>query len=188
MKSATAATEPLSSMSLPNTAPSRNSGKNCARKVAALPMKVCVQLASSGSPPNSAATSAAAGASRSTLQPRNANATRMRRPIRMPSRPMFQLCFNLRSALRQQHVEIGGGALAEIVAMRFEKFVRGAAAFLVQERDELPLRVELGGGAELRQHVGDDAVGAHLRPARAFAAARIGHLPQQRDHTQFLHQ
>ena len=37
-------------MSLPNTAPSRNSGKNCARKRAALPMKICVQLASSGSP------------------------------------------------------------------------------------------------------------------------------------------
>ena len=40
MKCAMAVTEPLSSMSLPNSAPSRNSGKNCARKFAALPMKV----------------------------------------------------------------------------------------------------------------------------------------------------
>ena len=44
------ATEPLSSISLPNSAPSRNSGKNCARNCAALRMNVCVQCASSGSP------------------------------------------------------------------------------------------------------------------------------------------
>lgn len=37
-------------MSLPNNAPSRNSGKNWAKKVAAVFMKVCVQLASNGSP------------------------------------------------------------------------------------------------------------------------------------------
>ena len=37
---AIAETEPLSSISLPNTAPSRNRGKNCAKKVAAPPMKV----------------------------------------------------------------------------------------------------------------------------------------------------
>ena len=55
MKLAIAATEPLSSISLPNSAPSRNSGKNCARKPAALSMKVWVQWASSGSRENSAA-------------------------------------------------------------------------------------------------------------------------------------
>ncbi len=65
-----ALTEPLSSISLPNSAPSRNSGKNCATKRAALPMKVCVQCASSGSPAKAAAISAAAGASSSTDQPR----------------------------------------------------------------------------------------------------------------------
>ncbi|MEH2539545.1 hypothetical protein V1287_003479 [Bradyrhizobium sp. AZCC 1699] len=70
MKLAIAATEPLSSISLPNRAPSRNSGKNWARKPAALTMKVWVQWASSGSRENSAATSAASGASSSTLQPR----------------------------------------------------------------------------------------------------------------------
>ena len=73
MKLAMAATEPLSSISLPNSAPSRNSGKNCARKRAALPMKVCVQWASSGSPANAAAINAAAGASSRTLQPRKAS-------------------------------------------------------------------------------------------------------------------
>jgi hypothetical protein len=41
-----AATDPLFSMSLPNRAPSRNNGKNCARNSAALPMKVWVQWAS----------------------------------------------------------------------------------------------------------------------------------------------
>ena len=43
MKSAIAATEPLSSISLPNRAPSRNIGKNCAIKRDALSIKVCVQ-------------------------------------------------------------------------------------------------------------------------------------------------
>ena len=65
-----AVTEPLSSISLPKSAPSRNIGKNCATKPAAPPMKVWVQCASRGSPENSAATRAATGASSSTLQPR----------------------------------------------------------------------------------------------------------------------
>ena len=50
MKLAMADTEPLSSISLPNRAPRRKIGKNCMMKRAALPMKVCVQWASSGSP------------------------------------------------------------------------------------------------------------------------------------------
>jgi hypothetical protein len=54
-----AETEPLSSMSLPKTAPSRNNGKNCARKRAVRPMKVWVQWASSGSPAAAAASRAA---------------------------------------------------------------------------------------------------------------------------------
>ena len=70
MKPAMTSTEPLSSISLPNKAPSRNSGKNCARNCAAPPMKVWVQWASSGSPAAAAAISAAAGANRRMLQPR----------------------------------------------------------------------------------------------------------------------
>ena len=53
MKPATDCTEPLSSMSLPNRAPSRKIGKNWAKKPAAPPMKVSVQCASKGSPANS---------------------------------------------------------------------------------------------------------------------------------------
>ena len=71
MKTAIAVTDPLSSMSLPNTAPSRNSGKNCAINPAAAPMNVFVQCASSGSPAAIAAINAAPGARISTLQPRN---------------------------------------------------------------------------------------------------------------------
>ena len=41
--------DPLSSMRFPNDAPSRNRGKNRARKLTAPPMKVCVQCASRGS-------------------------------------------------------------------------------------------------------------------------------------------
>jgi hypothetical protein len=70
MKAAIVSTAPLSSISLPNSAPSRNSGKNWATNCAALPMKVCVQRASRGSPAKAAATRAASGASSSTLQPR----------------------------------------------------------------------------------------------------------------------
>ena len=75
MNRAIAATEPLSSISLPKTAPSRNSGKNCRMKPAAAPMNVMVQLASSGSCAAAAAISAATGASTSTLQPRNDSQT-----------------------------------------------------------------------------------------------------------------
>ena len=88
MNPAMADTQPLSSMSLPNRAPSRNNGKNWARKAAALPMKVCVQLASSGSSANAAASSAAAGARRSTLQPRSASQMSSANPSRIPMRPM----------------------------------------------------------------------------------------------------
>ena len=80
MKSAIAVTDPLSSISLPKTAPSRNSGKNCRMKPAAEPMNVTVQFASSGSLAASATINAATGASTSTLQPRNDNQTRTPRP------------------------------------------------------------------------------------------------------------
>ena len=70
MNAAIASTEPLSSISFPNSAPSRKIGKNWAMKPAAADMKVSVQCASNGSPENAATTSAAAGASSSTLQPR----------------------------------------------------------------------------------------------------------------------
>jgi hypothetical protein len=88
MACATAVTEPEFSMSFPNSAPSRNSGKNCARKRAALPMKICVQLARSGCPPNAAAISAATGASNKTLQPRKASQTRNPSPMTMPTSPI----------------------------------------------------------------------------------------------------
>jgi hypothetical protein len=64
-----ASAEPLSSISFPNSALSRNKGKNCAMKRAAAAMNVCVQLASSGSPAKAAASNAAAGPTSRTLQP-----------------------------------------------------------------------------------------------------------------------
>ena len=70
MKAEMARTEPLSSISLPNSAPSRKIGKNWARNPAAAGMKVWVQCASTGSPATPAATKAAAGASNKTLHPR----------------------------------------------------------------------------------------------------------------------
>ena len=59
---------------------------------------------------------------------------------------------------------------------------------VAQHVHEVPFGVELRGGAELGQHIGPDAMRPHLRPACALARSRIGHLAQQSDHAQFLHQ
>ena len=88
MNRAMALTDPLSSISLPNSAPSRKIGKNCAMNCAALPMNVCVQWASSGSPAKAAATIATAGASSNTLQPRNESQIRRPRATKIPTRPI----------------------------------------------------------------------------------------------------
>jgi len=88
MKFAIAETEPLSSMSFPNSAPRKKMGKNCDMKCVAPPMKVCVQCASNGSPADAAAISAAAGASNNTLQPRYANQMRPQSAARIPRSPI----------------------------------------------------------------------------------------------------
>src|ERR1700678_1262368 len=183
MKVTIAATEPLSSISFPNSAPSRKSGKNWARKLAALPMKVWVQWASSGSLEKDAAISAARGASSSTLHPRKASAIKRPRPSRMPRRPSRIIA----SALRQQYVDIRGGALADVLAVGREECARALAPLFFQQRHELPLGIELRGGAERRELIALDAVRTHPGPARALTAARIGDLAQQRDHAQLLH-
>src|SRR5664279_5255530 len=64
--------------------------------------------------------------------------------------------------------------------MRLKKGLRGPSPFSVQEREELPFRIELRGGAELGQHLASDAVDTHARPLRAFAIAWIGDLPEER--------
>src|SRR5215831_8054008 len=118
-------------MSLPKSAPRRKIGKNCAMNCAALPMKVCVQWARRGSPANAAARSATAGASRSTLHPRNESQIRRPRATRMPRSPM-------RSNLLQEDVEIDRGALADVLAMPREEILRGTAAFVAQHAEEIP--------------------------------------------------
>src|SRR3569832_1570182 len=175
MTFAPAVTAPLSSISFPNTAPSRKIGKNWARKSAALRMKVWVQFASSGCPPKAAAISAQSGASSSTLQPRNASQTSTPSPAGTPRSPIA-------SALRQQDVEIGRRTLAEIGRVHFEEFARRGPPLVAQLGDERPFGVELGRGTEGRQHVALDPVGLHVRPACALAGAGIGDLTQQRDH------
>src|SRR5262245_17160325 len=159
MKPAMADTQPLSSMSLPNRAPSRNNGKNCARKVAALPMKVWVQLASSGSSANAAASSAAAGARRSTLQPRSASHMSSANPSRIPMRPIVSYAL-------EQLAEVEGRAPAQIIVMAAQECVTGAPPLVAQHAQEFPLGVELRRIAELHHHVAGDAVddrGRHIR-------------------------
>src|SRR6476619_6011138 len=180
-KSAIADTESLSSMSLPNKAPSRNNGKNCARKVAALNMKVWVQLASSGSPENAAAMSAAAGASSSTLQPRSASQISRARPKRIPISPM-------RSHAFQQLVEIEARAPAQVLVVGVEECLRGAPSLVAQHAEEFPLGVELRRIAEPDHELAGDSVNPHVRPFGAFGTAGVSDLPQQRDHPQLLEQ
>lgn len=72
--------------------------------------------------------------------------------------------------------------------MRIQKGLRRPSPLIVQQREEFPFRVELGGGAELGKHVAGDAVDAHARPLRALAVARIGDLPKHGDHAQLLEQ
>src|SRR5262245_11458397 len=181
MKLAIAETEPLSSISLPNSAPSRNNGKNCARKVAAALMKVCVQVASSGSPAKAAAMRAAAGASSSTLQPRSASHISSARPSRMPIMPIASDAF-------QELVEIEGGAPAEILEMLLQECVGGAPPLLAQHAQKAPFGVELGGVAERDHHVAGNAVDAHVRPPGMLGIVGLRDLAQQRDHAQLLQQ
>src|SRR5215475_7738941 len=129
-------------MSLPNRAPSRNIGKNCAMNRAALPMKVCVQWASRGSPAKAAATIATAGASRSTLHPRNESQIRRPRASRIPTRPMV-------SNLLQENIQIDRRALADVLAVGCEEGFSGMAAFVAQHAKEIPFGVELRRRAEL---------------------------------------
>ena len=72
-----------------------------------------------------AAIEAASGASSSTLQPLKANAISRPSPIRMPRSPDTVVI----SAFREQGVEIGCGALSDILAVGCEERVGALAAF-----------------------------------------------------------
>jgi hypothetical protein len=92
---------PLSSMSLPNTPPSRNSGKKLVMKPPVPRIKVSVHLASSGSPEKAAAKIAAAGAANSNEKPLKARKISKPRLTRMPTSPMvcattISLCLRVR--------------------------------------------------------------------------------------------
>src|SRR5215831_5762481 len=112
MKCAIVSTEPLSSMSLPNSAPSRNSGKNWARKCAPLVMKVCVQWARIGSPAIAAARMAAAGARRRTLQPRYASQISSASASKVPARLIESDLFEQADKRGTHHPRDGASALS----------------------------------------------------------------------------
>src|SRR3974390_223689 len=181
MNCAMALTDPLSSMSLPNNAPSRNIGKNCATNCAALPMKVCVQWASKGSPAKAAATIATAGASRSTLHPRNDSQISRPRETRMPTRPMA-------SDLLQEDVHIHRRALADVLAVGGKEGFGGTSAFIAQHAKEIPFGVKLRRCAEIGQDLAGDKMHTHLGPLASLGAPCVDDLSQQRDHPQFLEQ
>ena len=136
MKLAIEVTEPESSISLPNSAPSRKSGKNWAKKPAPLRMNVWVQWARIGSRETNAAMTAATGASKRTLQPLKANQIRTPRPRRMPRRPIRSEP-PIVSHLLEQRVEVGGRPLAEGVAVLGEEGAGGAPPVLLQHLEKL---------------------------------------------------
>src|SRR5271169_6780372 len=115
-------TEPESSISLPNSAPNRNKGKNCATNWAALSMKVCVQLASNGSAAKVAAIRPAIGASRRMLHPEGKENEKSERDKDAEK--------THGSELRQELVDVKRRRLAKVVAVRDQEIIRGLAAFL----------------------------------------------------------
>src|SRR5271166_5065941 len=72
------------------------------------------------------------------------------------------------SDLFQQDIEIQSRAASEIGCMVLQKDLRGSSPLIVQQGEELPFRVELGGSAELGQHLARDAMDAHAGPLRAL--------------------
>jgi hypothetical protein len=56
--------------------------------------------------------------------------------------------------------------------------LRRPSPFIVQQGEECPFRVELGGRTEPGQHLARDAVDTHAGPLRALAIARISDLPK----------
>src|ERR1700755_3558807 len=102
-------------------------------------MNVCVQCASSGSPEKSAAIIAARGAMRSTLHPRYASQIRRPRPIRMPARPSRIMA----SALLQQHVEVSGGLLSQVVGVGSQESIGAAPPFFLEHNKKFPFGIQL---------------------------------------------
>src|SRR5262249_14547617 len=137
MKLAMVCTDPLSSMSFPNSAPSRNIGKNCATNCAALPMKVCVKWARRGSLAAAAATRATAGARRSTLQPRKESQISSPSAASMPRRPIA-------SDLLQQNVKVDRRLLAYISGVGAEEGFGGTSSFIAQHAQKVPFGIEFG--------------------------------------------
>src|SRR5215813_861697 len=131
MDFAMVSTDPLSSMSFPNSAPSRKIGKNCAMNCAALPMNVCVQWASRGSLAVAAATNATAGARRSTLQPRKESQMRSARAASMPKRPIA-------SDLLEQNVQVDGRLLPYVRRLGAQERVSATPAFVTQHAQKVP--------------------------------------------------
>src|SRR5262249_20270376 len=139
------------------------------------------QWASRGSPAKAAATIATAGASRSTLQPRNESQTSRPRATRIPASPMT-------SDLLQEDVQIDRGALADVLPVLREESLGGAAAVIAQHAQEIPFGVELRRRPKFGQNLARDQMDAHPRPFASLGAAGVRDLPQQRDHAQLLEQ
>src|SRR3984893_18297834 len=147
---AMASTEPLASMSLPNSAPRRKIGKNCATKPAALFMKVCVQFASSGWPARSAAIRAHSGEKKNAPAPigepnqqtksdQDSDDTHRASSSRQPNFTNKLMP----SALRQQNIEIGARLAAEIFAATGQEIAGALPALRFQPCEEFPFGIEL---------------------------------------------
>src|SRR4051812_32866990 len=81
-----------------------------------------------------------------------------------PAAPARQGCRRSPSDAFQQLIEVEARAPAEVLGMRSQEFLRGAAAIVAQHAEEGPFGVQLGRIAELDHEVAGDAVDAHAGP------------------------
>ena len=168
MKRAMVLTEPQSSISLPNSAPSRNSGKNCATKPAALLMKVC-------------------GPVRQQRLAGERRRDQRRRPAPAAARSSRDRRSQISSAEADEDAEQSHGshpsasrssiverrALAERRAMcRRGRRSAARAALVAQHGQEVPFGVQLRRGAELGQLLAARSGARASGPMRAFARCR----------------
>ena len=79
-------------------------------------------------------------------------------------------------------------ACAQIGGVRRRELFCRSAPLITQHGQEFPLGVELGRRAKIGHRRARNAVDTHLCPSSALGFARVGDLPEHRDHPKLLQQ
>ena len=185
MKLAIAATEPLSSISLPNSAPSRNSGKNCAMKARG--------AAHEGLRPvgqQRLAGEQRRDQGRQRRQQQHAPAAEGERDQQAEAEQDAEKSHRHHCSIRQQRVEI-----ERWIACRYRRHARrgmrsaALAALVAQHARRTPIRHSASTTRRARPCTSLMIRWMRIPAQRAPSpCAGVGDLAQQRHHAQFLHQ